>query len=291
MKYQYDQKVAVVTGGSSGIGLALSRQLAAQGAHVWLVARHLEPLNGAMNSIRAARKDQCQTCGVISADLADYNQAQNAAGQVQAEAGKVDLLINCAGVAHPGYVQDLGIDIFRWMMEVNYFGTVHMVKAVLPGMLERHSGAIVNFSSLAGILGVFGYTAYGASKFAVRGFSDALRSELKPLGVQVSIVYPIDTKTPQLEYENQFKPQETKDIAGASNEMTPEQVASATLKGVARGRYVILPGLETKFWYYLIQFGGGLAYPVLDLIIANSQRKMKKTKERLAQPQIKRRID
>jgi 3-dehydrosphinganine reductase len=282
MNYQYENKIAIVTGGSSGIGLALSKQLAAAGAHVWLVARHPEPLDAAIESIRASRKDQCQCCGVISADLTDFAQAENVVRQVQAEAGPVDVLINCASAAHPGYVQDLSIDIFHWMMDVNYFGTVHAVKAVLPGMMERRSGLIINFCSIAGIVGVFGYTAYGPSKFAVRGFSDTLRSELKPHGIRVAIVYPVDTDTPQLAYENQFKPQETKDIAAASTTMTPEQVASATLRGAAGGRYVILPGLEPKLWYHLIQLGGNLAYPVLDLIIANSQKKMKKAKKNLA---------
>ena len=99
-------------------------------------------------------------------------------------------------------------------MDLNYFGTVNMVKALLPAMLERGSGHIVNISSVAAFLGVFGYSAYGASKYAVRGFSDVLRAEVKPLGVRVSVVFPPDMDTPGLANENKTKPFETHEIEG-----------------------------------------------------------------------------
>ncbi len=120
------------------------------------------------------------------------------------------------------------------MMAVNYFGTLHVVKTVLPGMLARGSGHIVTISSLAGVVGVFGYTAYGASKYAVRGFSDALRAELKPQGIGVSIVYPPDTDTPQLAYEKLYKPPETKAITEVGGMIPAEKVAQAIVHGVAR---------------------------------------------------------
>jgi len=91
--------------------------------------------------------------------------------------------------------------------DVNYFGIVYITKAALPGMLQRGSGHIINIASMAAVIGAFGYSAYGASKFAVRGFSDVLRSELKPLGIRVSIVFQSDTDTPQLAYEEPFRPQ------------------------------------------------------------------------------------
>ena len=105
--------------------------------------------------------------------------------QVSEKSGPPDLLVNSAGVAHPGYFQELDLNIFHWMMEVNYFGTVYMTKEVIPSMLKRGSGYIVNISSMAGFVGTFGYTAYGGSKFAVRGFSDVLRAEMKIHGIGV----------------------------------------------------------------------------------------------------------
>jgi 3-dehydrosphinganine reductase len=143
----------------------------------------------------------------------------------------------------------------------------------LPDLIARRSGYIVNISSLAGVLGVFGYTAYGASKFAVRGFSETLRAEMKRYQIGVSLAYPPDTDTPQLVYETQFKPVETKALSSGSGILTPETVAAAILKGIRRGHYVILPGLEGKLLYRLSSMFGEAINHVFDLIVAQAQQK------------------
>jgi len=266
----FQNKVAVITGGSSGIGLALARLLAGAGAQVWLVARRQEALEAARQELQRAGAAQC---GIIAADVSDWKQAQAAVERLVRESGAPDLLVNSAGETHPGYVQDIPLEIFRQLMEINYFGTLHMVKAALPAMIARRSGHIVNISSAAGYLGVFGYSAYGATKYAVRGFTDVLRAEVKPLGLCVSIVFPPDTDTPQLAYENRFKPAETKALAGTTNLLSAEQVAASILKGVARRRYVILPGFENKVFYRLSGLLGDAVYPVMDWMIAQARRK------------------
>jgi 3-dehydrosphinganine reductase len=271
----WNNKVALVTGGSSGIGLAIARLLAQQGAHVWLVARHKEILESALKEVAAARLNPAQHCGIFPADISDAAQAAAAVEHVSAQAGVPDLLVNAAGITHPGYVQDLSLEIFRSMMDVNYFGTVYITKAALPGMLKRGSGHIINISSMGGLIGAFGYSAYGASKYAVRGFSDVLRSELKPLGLRVSIVFPSDTDTPQLAYEAPFKPPETKALAGNVKVMSPEAVAKITLQQAARGRYIILPGLENNLFYWLNGHLGNAVYPVMDWLIARARKQKK----------------
>jgi 3-dehydrosphinganine reductase len=271
----WNGKVALVTGGSSGIGLAIARLLAQQGAHVWLVARRKELLETALKEVEAARLHPAQSCGIFSADVSDSTQAAAAVEQATAHLGLPDLLVNAAGITHPGYVQELGLDIFRSMMEVNYFGTVYITKAALPGMLQRGSGHIINISSMAGFIGAFGYSAYGASKYAVRGFSDVLRLELKPLGIRVSIVFPPDTDTAQLAYEAPFKPPETKALAGNARVMSPEAVARITLQQAARGRYTILPGGEGSLFYWLNGHLGNAVYPVLDWMVASARKKNK----------------
>lgn len=263
-------KLTVITGGSSGIGLALGRRLAEQGAHVWLFARDEGRLERALKELEQHRLEENQRFGVRSVDVSDVESVERATTSVESEVGCPDLLINNAGVAHPGYVEELSLEIYRWMMEVNYFGTVHVTKAFLPAMLERGSGHILNVSSIAGFLGVFGYTAYGASKYAVRGFTDALRAELKPKGIKVAILYPPDTNTPQLAYENRFKPPETKALAGSATVMDPEQVARVALRGVEKGRYVIIPGWEGKLLYWLSGAAGTLTYPIMDWMLARS---------------------
>ena len=97
---------------------------------------------------------------------------------------------------------------------------------------------------MAGFIGTYGYSGYGASKYAVRGFSDVLRAELKPRGVRVSVVYPPDTLTPQLEFEKDLKPAITKELADTAGVMTAEKVASIILRDMQRGRYTILPGIS-----------------------------------------------
>jgi 3-dehydrosphinganine reductase len=266
----FHHKLVLITGGSSGIGLALAQLLSAAGAQVWLLARRKEVLEAALGTLPSSSG---QRCGIIPADVSAWEQVQAAVERITNEAGVPDLVINSAGVTHPGYVQDIPLEIFREMMEINYMGTVHMVKAALPAMIARGSGHIVNISSGAGFLGVYGYTAYGASKFAVRGFSEALRAEMKPLGIRVSIVYPPDTDTPQLAYENRFKPPETKALTGGAGMLSPQQVAKEILHGVTRGQYAILPGLEMKLLYRLSGLLGNAVYPLMDWLIRNARQK------------------
>jgi 3-dehydrosphinganine reductase len=131
---------------------------------------------------------------------------------------------------------------------------------------------------MAGFIGTFGYTAYGASKFAVRGFSDALRAEMKLHNIGVALVFPPDTQTPQLEYETKIKPAETKALAGNTKVMTAEQVAVEIIKGIGRGKYLILPGFESKLLYRINGiWGGGLTY-FMDQIIAKEYKRTKSMK-------------
>lgn len=247
----WKDKLAFITGGSSGIGLALARLLAARGAHVWLAAREQAKLESALREVELARYSPVQHCGIVSVDLSVLDEATSAISKFVQSVGLPDLIINSAGAAHPGYVQELTFDIFRWMMETNYFATVYVTKAMLPGMIDRRSGHIINISSIVGFLSVFGYTAYGASKFAVTGFSETLRAEMKPLGIHVSVAFPPDTDTPQLAYENQYKPPETKAISGTAHALSAEKVAQTILRQAESGRFLIFPGWESHLIYIL----------------------------------------
>jgi 3-dehydrosphinganine reductase len=254
--------------------LALANELAEQGANVWLIARRKDVLESAYKALPAATG---QKHGMVSADVTNWGQVESAVAKVIREAGLPDLLINCAGLAHPGYVQEIPIEVFHQMMDLDYFGTINMVKALLPGMLERGSGHIVNISSAAGFLAPFGYSAYSPAKYAVRGFSDVLRLELKPLGLRVSVAFPPDMDTPGMANENKTKPFETSE-AFSSTLVPAGPVARSILNGVRRGKYILLPGFETRMYYYLVFLLGNGIYPLVDMMLAQARAKKNKSK-------------
>lgn len=274
MSQDLSAKLAFITGGSSGIGLALARQFAARGANVCIAARRMEQLLAAQKEIEAARRHPSQRVEIFQLDVADREQTAAVCAELLKTAGSPNYLVNCAGVVHPGEFLRLEPQRFEWMMNINYFGTVYVTRALLPGMVARGSGHIVNVSSSAGFIGVYGYTAYCASKFAVRGFSDALRSEIKHCGVQLSLVFPPDTDTPQLAYELPFKPPITKELSKSMGLMSPDLVATKILQGVDRGKYLILPGFINRLTYSLVGLLGAGWYPVLDWMIRDARMKV-----------------
>ena len=267
----YRGKTVLITGGSSGIGFALANALVEMDAIVILLARDPDKLNIAKSSI--LENHPTANVEIVSADVADTESLNVLRDNFANNQDIPDILINCAGVARPGYVEELPLEVYRWTMDIDFHGTVNMVKLLLPGMLNRGSGHIINVSSIAGVIGIFGYTAYCGAKFAVKGFSDALRSELNPKGIKVSVLYPPDTDTPQLAWENQYKPKETKAISGTAKPISPAWVAQHTLKDAARGKYSIVPGFEAKLMYFAGTRLGNWVYPVMDVLVRSAIKK------------------
>lgn len=235
---------ALITGGSSGIGFALAARLAPEGWNLSLIARRPDRLDEARRALCADHGAADSQIRSIPADVRDFGAVKSAITVALDSFGPPELVVTSAGVARPGYFHTLGVDIFRTAMEVNYLGTVHTIKAVLPAMRKRGRGRIVMVSSGAGLVGLFGYSAYAPSKFAVRGLAESLRGELARDGIGVSIVYPPDTDTPQLAEENQYKPPETKRITAQARTWSADAVARVMLEGVRRNRFAITPGLE-----------------------------------------------
>ncbi|MCX6054498.1 MAG: SDR family oxidoreductase [Chloroflexi bacterium] len=271
----YSSKLSLITGGSSGIGLSLAKKILQLEGNVVILARRKELLDKALADLRNYRKRDNQNIFSIQADVTQQTDISEKLESFVSLQGLPDFIFNSAGVAHPGNFTSLKHDIFHWMMDVNYFGTVNVLKTLVPLMQKRRSGSIINISSIAGFIGVYGYTAYGASKFAVSGFTDALRAELHPYGISLSIVFPPDTNTPQLEYERKYKPFITKEIAGSANLLTSDAVAEEILKQVARKKYLILPGSEGKLLYFGKNLLGGTLYPVMDMMVRSAIKKIK----------------
>ena len=275
---EFSGKHAIVTGGSSGIGRATAHLLAQRGAHVSIIARSQSALDETLGELDALRVDAAQRFRAVSADLGDWPQSCDAITVLTVNGYPPDLLINAAGYCHPGYFEALPVDVFHESMRVDFFGTLHPTKAVTPLMIARRRGHIVNFSSVAGFLAIFGFTAYSAAKYAVTGFSEALRQELKPYGISVSIVFPPTTRTPGLERENRLKPPETMLIEGQVKERSAEEVAEAVLRGIERRTKYILPGTDTKLYFLLahlprhLRVRGWVEYWVIDRMVARARR-------------------
>lgn len=242
---------AIVTGGSQGIGLATARALAERGARVSLVARDPEKLAAASASIDAAVG--------VPADVTDAAGLASALASAVEDRGPCDLLVTSAGASHPGYFEALDVEVFRAQMELNYLGTVHAIKAVLPSMTERGTGGIVGVSSTAGLVGVFGFGAYGPTKYAVRGLCDALRAEVGHRGIYVGCVYPPDTETPGFEAENRIKPRETAAVSGGIAPKPASALGAAIVRGIERERAVITADPVTAA---LARVGGLVRGPV-----------------------------
>lgn len=180
--------VALITGASSGFGLLTAVALARRG---YQVAATMRDPGRAGELLELAQREQVADAVVpLRLDVTDGESIHQAISEVMAHFGQIDLLVNNAGFALGGYIEELSLEDWRRQMETNFFGLIAVTKAVLPQMRERGAGCIINVSSVSGKVGFPGYGPYAASKFAVEGYSESLRHEMSPYGVRVVLVEP-----------------------------------------------------------------------------------------------------
>ncbi|HET9981799.1 MAG TPA: SDR family oxidoreductase [Ktedonobacterales bacterium] len=227
----YSGAVAVVTGGASGIGLATARALVAQGAHVALADVNEEGLQAAADDVRAHGTDPTTQVIAVVTDVTDEAQVRELMRRALELTGRLDLVVACAGIGRGGRIDDLPASEMRRMLDVNVMGVYHCVQAALPAMRAQGSGQFVLLSSVAGKLGVPTLSGYCASKWAVRGFSIAMRAELYGSGVGITTVYPAWVDTPMFRAAT-----EQSDGLELRVMLTPEQVADEILKAAQEGR-------------------------------------------------------
>ena len=255
-------KTIVVTGASSGIGRATALELARRGANLVLAARRPDRLE------EVAAK--CRELGVRAVTVPTDVTSPADCRRLIDTAGDVDVLVNNAGFAVFAPVAEASPDLVREMMETNYLGAFHCTQAVLPRMLARRSGTIVNVSSIAGLMGFTRMSAYCASKFALTGFTEALRDEVIGSGVRVALVCPGTTDT---EF---FVRAEKGKMPGASRLMpavSAERVARAVCDAAEDGRYRrILPALAAIYMRFK-EFSPRLAHALFRRTSALLERK------------------
>jgi NADP-dependent 3-hydroxy acid dehydrogenase YdfG len=217
-------ELAVVTGASSGIGAAVARSLSRSGRHLLLIARRGDRLEGLA----------LPRTMVAAVDVTDGDEVARVMGRAEEEHGPVGVLVNCAGVLHLGPFLTQSVETWRHTLDVNVLGTVNPIRAVLPGMLARGAGTIVNVSSVAGRQGFPGHTAYCASKFAVEGLSASLRREVASKGVRVVVVAPgvVDTELGRDGQDAGFSARRTEFARSLGGGLDPEAVAAVIQRAV-----------------------------------------------------------
>jgi 3-dehydrosphinganine reductase len=273
----YQGKTVYITGGSSGIGLAAAKQFAAAGANVAIFSRDPRKLDAALVLIEAAKASDGQKFLAVQLDVGNHTEVDTKMADTVRSFGVPDVLVNSAGVAWCHYIEETPYEQYERMMMTDFFGVRNAVTALIPFMKER-GGNIVNIASILGVVGVFGYAAYCPSKFAVIGFSEVLRAELKKYNIRVSVLCPPDTDTPQLAEENKTKPPETRAISGNVGLKQPEQVAAAMIKGMERGKLMIVPGFMNWLTWTMKRLWPGFVFSFMDSDARKAQREVQSPK-------------
>src|ERR1700759_1228852 len=177
-----NKQVVLVTGASSGIGLACATYLAGRGYRVY-------------GTSRRAGNSQGGSVAMLTADVTDDQSVEEAVAAVLEREGRLDIVVNNAGMGIAGPVENTSIEEARRQLEVNFFGAFRVCRAVLPALRSQRSGYIVNIGSIGGLIAIPYQAMYSASKFALEGLSEPLRMEVRPFGVKVVIIEPGDHKT------------------------------------------------------------------------------------------------
>ena len=248
MKSPYRDKVAIVTGGASGIGRAIGRELARKEATVILADVNDEL---AKESAKAIGRESGKVRAVLL-DVTDAAAVRKVVDETVNEQGRLDFIFNNAGIGLFGEVHDMNLDHWRRIIDVNLYGVLNGVAAAYPQMIEQGSGHIVNTASLAGLIPTPIATAYSTAKHAVVGLSLSLRGEAADLGVRVSVVCPGFINTPIKDSLTYLKLDKEKLIDGTRLKLhPPAYCAQVVLKGVARNKPIItvtaFAGLAWKF--------------------------------------------
>ena len=247
-------KTVFVTGGTSGLGLAAAAALAERGADIAVFSSGAVASGPALQMIRRARKSEHQHVAWFQLDVADRDQVLAGFAEAAAKLAEPDLVIHMAGVGGVAPMVDMPFSQFDRIIQVNLYGTRHVVEAALATMAPRRAGKIVLGGSLGGLVPVYGYTGYGASKFGVVGFAQCLRYELKPLGIEVACFCPAEVDTPGLAAERVlYVPAATTALKRISGAMRLDRAAGDLIRGIEGGQFLIVPGIRAKLVHWALR--------------------------------------
>ncbi len=242
----FSNAVVVITGAGSGIGRALAREFAARGAQLALADVNAAALDVTVGMLGSARA----TARKYVVDVADASAVEAFAGKVQQDFARATILINNAGVALYGTFEEMTLPEFAWLFNVNFWGVLHGCKFFLPLLRKEKEARIVNISSVFGLIAPPGQTAYGSSKYAVRGFSESLREELRETSVALSCVHPAGIATSiaatgrGAAASNIKDQEEARELFNRVATITPEEAARTIVQGIIESKDRILIGSD-----------------------------------------------
>lgn len=266
----FEQKICVISGAGSGIGRATAQKLASRGAIVIATDINRENLSQTADMI----KNHGGQCHSFMVDSTDRDAVFDLATMVQRDHGRADIVINNAGIANSARVDELSLDTFQRVMDVDFWGVVHGTQAFIPDMIARNAGHIVNISSIFGWIGVPKQAAYNSAKFAVHGFTEATRQDMAGTNVKISCVHPGGVDTPiarnAILLQGQDSEADRDEIALRFKEMvrsTPDQAADTIIRGIERGKARILIGRDAVMIdiirrLFPVRYGKILKFPV-----------------------------
>ncbi|HEY1785329.1 MAG TPA: SDR family NAD(P)-dependent oxidoreductase [Pirellulales bacterium] len=252
----------IVTGASGGIGEAIARQLSQAGARVLLVARRADRLEKIVAdlSVGASSAEVANRVALLAGDITDPAVRTEAVARGQALFGGLDLLVNNAGVGSLGRFEQSSPERLRQVMEVNFFAAVELTRAALPAMYAGRTPIVVNVGSILAHRAIPHAGEYCASKFALRGFSESLRAELAPRGIDVLLVTPGSTETEFFDHALEQGKYPWQQPRGVS----PDVVARRTVSAIRRGKHEVTIGLNSR----LLIWANRLFPGVVDRIMA-----------------------
>lgn len=232
----YAGKVVVITGGSSGIGFAMANEFAKQKSKLILIARDKEKLTASTEVLKSMHPDT--SVEFFSADVSDKNQITSVINEIGNSYGRIDVLINCAGIITCGRFADQPVEDLEKSLFINYLGSLCTSKASWP-WLKKAKGHLSFVSSVAGYIGLIGYSSYAPTKFALSGLAECLRMEGKADDIKISIIYPPDTDTPFLRYERAHTLPESIALSKNIKVMSAEKVAGIYMRGLQKNKFDI----------------------------------------------------